>query len=119
MADARKGKLSAAPGGGALAKLSAAPGGGALAKLSAAPGGGALAVAVLGAAGTIAPAIVRDLAQSEEVASMALLDLDADKAGAVAREHGAGKASAAAVDARDVDALARAIQDAGAGVLVN
>jgi lysine 6-dehydrogenase len=74
-------------------------------------------VAVLGAAGTIAPAIVHDLAHSEEVASMALLDLDAGKAGAVAQEHGAGKASAAAIDARDVDGLARAIQ--GADVLLN
>ena len=50
---------------------------------------GLVAVAVLGAAGTIAPAIVHDLAQSEEVASLALLDLDPDKAGAVAEQHGA------------------------------
>ena len=77
----------------------------------------AVSVAVLGAAGTIAPAIVHDLAQSEEVASMTLLDLDPDKAGAVAREHGAGKASASAVDARDVDGLARALD--GADVLLN
>ena len=34
-------------------------------------------VAVLGAAGTIAPAIVRDLAESEEVESILLLDLAA------------------------------------------
>ena len=80
---------------------------------------GLLTVAVLGAAGTIAPAIVHDLAQSEEVASMALLDLDPDKAGAVAEQHGAGKATAAGIDARDVDALAGAIRDAGAGVLLN
>ena len=33
-------------------------------------------VAVLGAAGTIAPAIVRDLAESEEVSALRLLDLD-------------------------------------------
>jgi lysine 6-dehydrogenase len=71
-----------------------------------------VSVAVLGAAGTIAPAIVHDLAQSNEVASMTLLDLDADRAGAVAREHGAGKATASAVDARDVDALARALESA-------
>src|SRR5947209_6515949 len=76
-------------------------------------------VAVLGAAGTIAPAIVHDLAGSEEVSRMALLDLDADKAGAVAEEHGAGKASAAGIDARDVGALAAAIADAGAEVLLN
>jgi lysine 6-dehydrogenase len=76
-------------------------------------------VAVLGAAGTIAPAIVHDLAQSEEVASMALLDLDPDKAGVVAEQHGAGKATASGIDARDVDALAGALKDAGADVLLN
>ena len=80
---------------------------------------GLLTVAVLGAAGTIAPAIVHDLAQSEEVVSMSLLDLDPDKAAAVAEQHGAGKATAAGIDARDVDALAGAIRDAGAGVLLN
>jgi saccharopine dehydrogenase (NAD+, L-lysine-forming) len=78
-----------------------------------------ISVAVLGAAGTIAPAIVHDLAQSEEVASMTLLDLDPDKAAAVAEQHGAGKATAAGIDARDVDALAGAIRDAGADVLLN
>jgi lysine 6-dehydrogenase len=76
-------------------------------------------VAVLGAAGTIAPAIVHDLAGSDEVTRMALLDLDADKAGAVAEEHGAGKASPSGIDARDVGALADAIADAGAEVLLN
>jgi lysine 6-dehydrogenase len=76
-----------------------------------------ISVAVLGAAGTIAPAIVHDLAQSEEVASMALLDLDAGKADGVASEHGAGKATASGIDAREVDALARAIE--GADVLLN
>ena len=76
-----------------------------------------VSVAVLGAAGTIAPAIVHDLAQSEEVAGMTLLDLDPDKAGAAAREHGVGKATASGVDARDVDALARALD--GADVLLN
>ena len=50
---------------------------------------------------------------------MALLDLDPDKAAAVAGEHGHGKATAARVDARDVDALAGAIVAAGAGVLLN
>src|ERR1700738_2393395 len=62
--------------------------------------GAPLAVAVLGAAGTIAPAIVRDLAESEEVASMLLLDLDGDRARAVAGLHGMGKATARAADAR-------------------
>jgi saccharopine dehydrogenase (NAD+, L-lysine-forming) len=78
---------------------------------------GQVTVAVLGAAGTIAPAIVHDLALSDEVASLVLLDLDADKAEAVAQQHAAGKAKAAGIDARDVDALARAIQDAD--VLLN
>jgi lysine 6-dehydrogenase len=78
-----------------------------------------VSVAVIGAAGTIAPAIVHDLARSDEVARMALLDLDPDKAGAVAEQHGDGKASASGIDARDVDALASAIADADAEVLLN
>ena len=57
-------------------------------------------VAVLGAAGTIAPAIVRDLAESTEVDSILLLDLDAERAVAVAEAQGAGKAAAAEADAR-------------------
>jgi hypothetical protein len=57
-------------------------------------------VAVLGAAGTIAPAIVADLAASEEVASTVLLDLDGDRAAAVARHYGGGRATAARADAR-------------------
>ncbi len=76
-------------------------------------------VAVLGAAGTIAPAIVRDLARSEEVARMTLLDLDPDKAAAVADEHGAGEATTSGIDARDVDALADALRAADADVLLN
>lgn len=59
-----------------------------------------LTVAVLGAGGTIAPAIVRDLAESEEIGALRLLDLDAERARAVADSHGGGKAEAAAVDAR-------------------
>jgi saccharopine dehydrogenase (NAD+, L-lysine-forming) len=74
-------------------------------------------VAVLGAAGTIAPAIVRDLAQSDEVAHMTLLDLDGAKAAAVAMNHGAGRAGAAEVDARDSDTLAALLRSAD--VLVN
>ena len=58
-------------------------------------------VAVLGAAGTIAPAIVRDLAESEEVDAILLLDLDGEKAAAVAAEHGGAKAEAARADARE------------------
>jgi saccharopine dehydrogenase (NAD+, L-lysine-forming) len=74
-------------------------------------------VAVLGAAGTIAPAVIHDLAESDEVASMALLDLDRDKASAVAQAHGGGKASAAGIDARDIAALATALD--GVDVLLN
>ena len=57
-------------------------------------------VGVLGAAGTIAPAIVRDLAESEEVSSMLLIDLDAERARAVAERHGGGKAEGREGDAR-------------------
>ncbi len=76
-----------------------------------------LSVAVLGAGGTIAPPIVRDLAESDEVRSLTLLDLDHDRAARVAAEHGLGKATAAAVDARDMDSMTAAL--AGADVLVN
>jgi saccharopine dehydrogenase (NAD+, L-lysine-forming) len=78
---------------------------------------GEFSVAVLGAGGTIAPAIVADLAQSDEVKAMTLLDLDSGRAQAVADEHGGGKASAAEIDARSISDLAAAIADAG--VLVN
>jgi lysine 6-dehydrogenase len=78
-----------------------------------------ISVAVLGAAGTIAPAIVHDLAVSDEVASMMLLDLDGEKAAAVASEHGAGKATAAGADARDIDELAATLTAGGADVLLN
>jgi lysine 6-dehydrogenase len=74
-------------------------------------------VAVLGAGGTIAPGIVRDLAESEEFESLVLLDLDGSRARAVAEAHGAGKATAAAVDASDPQALVFALE--GCGLLVN
>jgi saccharopine dehydrogenase-like NADP-dependent oxidoreductase len=74
-------------------------------------------VAVLGASGTIAPAIVRDLAPSEEVAGLVLLDLEEARAAAVADEHAPGRARAQAVDARDGEALRRALE--GIDVLVN
>jgi lysine 6-dehydrogenase len=69
--------------------------------------------AVLGAAGTIAPAIVRDLAASDEIESILLLDLRAEKAKEVAQAYGQGKATARGADARsnlsadltDVDVL--------------
>jgi saccharopine dehydrogenase-like NADP-dependent oxidoreductase len=51
------------------------------------------------------------------VARLHLLDLDEARAEAVGREHGAGKAHAQAVDARDPEALAGAL--VGADVLVN
>jgi saccharopine dehydrogenase (NAD+, L-lysine-forming) len=57
-------------------------------------------VAVLGAGGTIAPAVIRDLAESDEVAALRLLDVDERRAAAAAREHGGGRAQARAADAR-------------------
>jgi lysine 6-dehydrogenase len=74
-------------------------------------------VALLGAAGTIAPAIVRDLAESDEVDGLLLLDLDGDRAREAAAAHGAGKAMGAAVDAADRQALTLALE--GYGLLVN
>jgi lysine 6-dehydrogenase len=71
--------------------------------------------AVLGAAGTIAPAIVRDLAESEEVTSLRLLDLDEGRAQEVAAAHGGGKAEAWRADA--TGGLAEQLQ--GVEVLVN
>ena len=52
-------------------------------------------VAVLGAGGTIGPAVVRDLAGSEEVERMLLIDLDAGRAREVKRRHGGGRARVA------------------------
>jgi lysine 6-dehydrogenase len=72
-------------------------------------------VAVLGAGGIIAPAIVRDLAESEEVEALRLLDLDGERARAVAEEHGGPDAEAVEVDARH--GLAAAL--GGIDVLVN
>jgi lysine 6-dehydrogenase len=72
-------------------------------------------VAVLGAGGTIAPALVRDLAESDEAAELLLLDIDVGRAHAVAEAHGGGKARVAAVDARE--GLASAL--GGVNVLVN
>ncbi len=74
-------------------------------------------VAVLGAAGTIGPAIVHDLAVSAETDALLLLDLDPDRAEATASAHGGSKAAAAGVDARDPDAFADALD--GTDVLVN
>jgi lysine 6-dehydrogenase len=72
-------------------------------------------VAVLGAGGTIAPAIVRDLAESEEVTALRLLDLDLRRAEEVATEHGGAKAQARHADA--TSNLAGQLE--GADALVN
>jgi lysine 6-dehydrogenase len=72
-------------------------------------------VAVLGAGGTIAPAIVRDLAASDEVSELVLLDLDAERAGAVAEAHGGGKARATRVDATATGAEPGSLPGALAG----
>jgi saccharopine dehydrogenase (NAD+, L-lysine-forming) len=78
-------------------------------------------VAVLGAGGTIAPAIVRDLAESDEVDALLLLDLDEGRAKQVAERCGGDKASAAFADARasadQPGSLVRALD--GCDVLVN
>jgi len=72
-----------------------------------------LKVAVLGAGGTIAPAIVRDLAESDEVGGLLLLDIEEGRAAQVAKTHGGGKAKARRANARgtvsDHDSVARAI----------
>ena len=49
-------------------------------------------VAIAGAGGTIAPAIVRDLAESDEVTELLLIDPARERAQAVADAHGGGKA---------------------------
>jgi saccharopine dehydrogenase-like NADP-dependent oxidoreductase len=76
---------------------------------------GGFDVAVLGAGGIIARAIVRDLAESPEIGELLLLDVDGERAAQVAVEHGRGRARALAVDART--GLAPAL--AGCRVLVN
>jgi lysine 6-dehydrogenase len=76
-----------------------------------------LHVAVLGAGGTIAPAIVRDLAESPEVAGLILLDLDEARATAVAEAHAPGRARAWPVDARNEESLRWALEDID--VLIN
>ena len=73
-------------------------------------------VGVLGAGGTIAPAIVRDLAESDEMSALILLDVHKERAEAVAREHGRD----ARVQVRTADArsgLSAQLQDCD--VLVN
>ena len=73
-------------------------------------------VAVLGAAGTIAPAIVRDLADSEEAESILLLDLRGDRR----RARGGGARRRQGGAAREADArVASPSHLAGVDVLVN
>jgi saccharopine dehydrogenase-like NADP-dependent oxidoreductase len=59
-----------------------------------------LKVGVLGAAGTIAPAILGDLAISAEVSSVVALDLNYERARDAAAAHGGDKTTARAADAR-------------------
>ena len=81
----------------------------------------AFRVAVLGAGGTIGPAIARDLAASEEVAEVRLLDLDESKCRAVAETIQQGEVSIARADATagagEPDSLVGALADSD--VLVN
>jgi saccharopine dehydrogenase (NAD+, L-lysine-forming) len=74
-------------------------------------------VAVLGAGGTIAPALVHDLAESRDVAELRLLDVNAERASDVAATHGLGKADVVGVNAAQLDDLTTALK--GADVLVN
>jgi len=74
-----------------------------------------LRVGILGAGGIIAPAIVRDLAESDEVEGLHLLDLDLARAQAVGAAHGGGKSVASEVDAQF--GLANSLD--GIDVLVN
>ncbi len=74
-------------------------------------------VAVLGAAGTIAPAIVAELASNPEVTGLTLLDRDGERVREVAARRGNDDTQAAAVDATDRQALTLALE--GHQVLVN
>src|SRR5262245_10613396 len=78
-------------------------------------------VGVLGAGGTIGPAIVTDLGRSDEVEEMVLLDLQAERAEKVAEEHGFGKARGAAAAAAAARGEPGSLADAidGLDVLVN
>lgn len=62
-------------------------------------------VAVLGAAGTIAPAIVRDLAESAEVDGLVLIDLNEQGAAAVRDAHAARAEVRSSWDLHEVDVL--------------
>jgi lysine 6-dehydrogenase len=76
---------------------------------------------VLGAGGTIGPAIARDLAASEEISGVRLLDLDEDRCRAVAATIDGGEVTVGRADATagagQPDSLVDAL--AGCNVLVN
>lgn len=74
-------------------------------------------VGVLGAGGTIAPPIVKDLAESEAAESLLLLDLDESKAQATADAYGGSKSEARGIDGSEPGALTAAL--AGVDILVN
>ncbi len=74
-------------------------------------------VSVVGAAGIIGPAIVATLAEHEAVEQILCLDVNVDGAREVAAIHGRGKATAAALDIRDLDDAARILE--GSTVLLN
>jgi lysine 6-dehydrogenase len=78
-------------------------------------------VAVLGAGGTIGPAIAKDLAGSDELSEVRLLDLDLDRCRAAAERIEQGEVSVARADAMaaagEQDSLPGAIADCD--VLVN
>jgi saccharopine dehydrogenase (NAD+, L-lysine-forming) len=76
-------------------------------------------VAVLGAAGTIGPAVVRDLAERRAVEHLLLIDRDPDALLAVAEAHTSGRATIRVLNAGDPAALAGALRVSGAEVLVN
>lgn len=76
-------------------------------------------VALLGASGIIAPAILRDLIESDEIETVLLLDLNPAAAEQLAAEHGGGRATVQAVDATNSQQLAKHLTNAGAGLLVN
>lgn len=72
-------------------------------------------VAVLGGGGTIAPALVRDLAEGELVEELFVLDINVDRAEEVAAQWGGGKARVLRVDA-NADLASRL---GGIDVLIN
>jgi lysine 6-dehydrogenase len=78
-------------------------------------GTGALRVGVLGAAGTIAPAILADLAVSPEVGEVLALDLDPAKLEDAVARYGGTKTTARVADAR----VGLGAQLAGFDVLIN